>query len=303
MGSRPSSGLLSPKGAQSQRKGSFSEGRPTSAFGSSFGGSVLSRPGSRYAPGEVGVGSLPPALVGGWIAYDDIRQIIKEETKATVQGVSQTSQEDTGLKVFEGRPRSPSILRHPSSPSKPGQAMIVETTEAERRDRKAHEGATEGDREHSPTASPTGTNNLKSPAALGDIPRKFSDGRTNPYFLLRQEMPISLTVFGFGGFSRHSTIRSKCILMLNDTGWQMFFILSAVVNSIYISIQPELDLTSIDATTNMLMEWVDYLFLGIFYLEVVAGCIAYGFRGSSRAWFNRCVSNFLFSPLLQHARA
>ena len=251
---------------------------------------MASRPVSRYAQREFGAGDLPPAEAGGWIAYDDIRQIIKEETKAAVQEISDISQDDNRIRAFAERPRSPSILRQLASPAKSGQAMIAEPAGGGRQYPEAHVGALQSYRERSPTASPMGVSRPGSAAGShGEIPRKFSDGRTNPYFLLREEMPISLTFFGFLGFSRHSSIRSKCVLMLNDTGWQMFFVLCAVVNSIYISIQPELNLANMDDLTLMMMGWVDFLFLGIFYLEVVAGCVAYGFRGTPKAWFNRYV--------------
>ena len=277
MSSRESSRLPSPYGEERRDKGPVPHGRPASSYGgSSFAGSP-SRPGSRYAQREFGLRELPPPELGGWIAYDDIRQIIKEETTAAVKGIKERPRSPGILRSAGGvRPRSPHSVTTEDSPP---DMQLIEAQASPAKDNVAR----------SPVSSPSGGIIPLTDRSTAEIPRMFSDGRMNPYFLLRQEMPISLTVLGFFGFSRHSSIRSKCVLMLNDTSWQMFFILCAVINSIYISIQPELDIDSLDSTTIMLMEWVDFLFLGVFYTEVIAGCVAYGFRGTPRAWFNRCV--------------
>ena len=279
MSSRASSALPSPYGEERRDKGHIPDGRPASSYGGSAFGGSHSRPGSRYAQREFGLRDLPPPELGGWVAYDDIRKIIKEETTAAVKEIKE-------------RPRSPSILRNAADVRPRNDHPVTTEDSPVKPAPDLHRAQASPAKDHharSRTSSPTGGIMPLTNRSTGEIPRFFSDGRMNPYFLLRQEMPISMTILGFFGFSRHSSIRSKCVLMLNDTSWQMFFILCAVVNSIYISIQPELDLDSLDSTSKMMMEMLDFVFLGVFYLEVLAGCVAYGFRGTPSAWFNRCV--------------
>ena len=135
------------------------------------------------------------------------------------------------------------------------------------------------------------SNGAISPSQMGDgrsnVPKTFSDGRVNPYYLLMTEQERTLMIFGCFGFSRYSMIRSKCILILNESAWQTFFVLGAVLNSIYIAWIPSLDPETIDASTQELFEWADFLFLGIFYFEMIVGWIAWGFSGEQTAWFNR----------------
>lgn len=120
-----------------------------------------------------------------------------------------------------------------------------------------------------------------------EIPRRFPDGRINPYYLLADEQARSLTFLGFFGFSRRSLLRSKCIIIVNDGAWKALFVLGAICNSIYIAWLPGVDPASINSETEALFGWIDNIFLGLFYFELVVGWIAWGFAGHPNAWFNR----------------
>ena len=291
---RPASGHMS-AGSNGRRgsfrQPSFRQPRPRSGSFSSV----------QFA--EVGNGGTGE---GGWIAYDDIREIINEETKKVlslhaVNKMHREKQKGAGWVVPEtdapheslAQPiRQNAALQKHGDPKAPGSPV---------------QGALNS--EQPPTAKSTSPKKLSSPAGLpgndaqhgwddegrghgGEIPHFFSDGRVNPYYLLKDEQARTMTILGFFGFSRHSLIRSKMILILNDGHWQAIFVSGAILNSIYIAALPSFDPTVL-AENQAAFEMADAVFLAIFYFEMIAGWIAWGFGGKDTAWFNRDFFNRL----------
>ena len=209
---------------------------------------------------------------GGWIAYDDIREIIHQETKKAKQIFNETDQKKAAPSVDHvSMSAGPTVQKNPDKhPSKDG-ANGLKFVEFNR--------------------------NLTG-EAQSEIPEQYPDGSVNPYFLLKNEMPRTLTVLGVFGFSRRSLLRSKCILIVNDNYWKWTFELFTIANAIFVVSLPSLPpsvlgfFTVSSASTNSMQGdmdkvWPDLIFLAVFTVQVFVGCVAWGFTGSERAWFNR----------------
>ena len=217
---------------------------------------------------------------GGWIAYDDIRDIINEETKKvlslhTVNKMQKEKKKNAGWVAAEADAMQEGLEQNTRSDA------AVTAQGSPRASKNPGEEAP-----HSPGKEARMHLDGKGSRPGQDIPKVFSDGRVNPYYLLRVEQARTMTILGFGGFSRRSLIRSKMVLILNDNYWQAFFNTSALLNGIYIAVFPSFDQAVLDEW-DAVFETVDAVFMGIFYSQMIAGWIAWGFYGRDTAWWNR----------------
>jgi hypothetical protein len=285
---RPPSGRISP--GPNIRRVPLAQHRPTSGRPDARASSPSS---SRPRSGSLSsvqfselLGNRPMGE-GGWIAYDDIREIINEETKKvlslhTVNKMHKEKKKNAGWVAgeadamkegLEQNTRSDAAATAQGSPrasKNPGQEAPRSPISIARLPGKEAKMHSDG--------------KARSPGQ--DIPKVFSDGRANPYYLLRVEQARTMTIFGFGGFSRHSLIRSKMILILNDGYWQALFNTAAILNGMYIAVFPSFDQAVLDEW-DAVFETVDASFMAIFYSQMIAGWIAWGFYGRDTAWWNR----------------
>lgn len=100
---------------------------------------------------------------------------------------------------------------------------------------------------------------------------------------MEEAVPISLPL-AYGGFSRKSPIRNKCMMITKDKSWNIAFLLFLIANCVYIAIVP--DDPSLKEGLGNIFDWV----CNILYLfEILCNIVAYGFMDHN-GWFS--VSTF-----------
>lgn len=101
---------------------------------------------------------------------------------------------------------------------------------------------------------------------------------------LDDAIPVSVPMF-FGGFSRRSPVRMKCLMIYNSHGWQIFFVLVTILNSIILAIAPELATNGTGNNhTPSALEIIDYACVGVLTFEILVGIIALGFFSGETTW-------------------
>ena len=90
---------------------------------------------------------------------------------------------------------------------------------------------------------------------------------------LSEAVPVSLPLF-FGGFSRQSPIRFKCIQICKDETWNVVFLLTLMANCAYIAAVP--DDKNLESPGWLAFDTVCNI---IYSIEIVCNIVAYGFVG------------------------
>ena len=100
---------------------------------------------------------------------------------------------------------------------------------------------------------------------------------------MEEAVPISLPLL-YGGLSRRSPLRQKCLMIVNDKSWNIVFLLFLLANCAYIAVVPD-DPSLKDGLWGT-FDWVCNI---LYTFEILCNILAYGFIGHN-AWFS--VSSF-----------
>jgi hypothetical protein len=96
---------------------------------------------------------------------------------------------------------------------------------------------------------------------------------------MEEAVPISLPL-AYGGFSRRSPIRNKCMMISKDKSWNIVFLLFLIANCVYIAVVP--DDPSLKEGVGNIFDWVCNI---LYAFEIVCNIVAYGFIDHN-GWFS-----------------
>lgn len=87
----------------------------------------------------------------------------------------------------------------------------------------------------------------------------------------------------FGGLTRQSPLRIKCFAIMNSGSWGGIFYTSTLFSCVYVAVVVEMPGWT-DADRSMVFDVAEYVFTGIFALEILVGILALGFIRGKTSW-------------------